>query len=738
MIVDPFPEGPSRPTVLHVRTIELSDRKAPFIRQTILGLRPYFRNVVLTPSVDGEIPDDLHVECVSLRAIRDKDERAHLLARLREKYPSISIVVGHMGNGSLAGALIARSLDVPILGIFGGSDINVEFRKPRYRAIYEELIRIPSARFLTVADYLRQKVTGYGGQADRLFTWHRGVDLGHAQLAQHAEVSSGDPIKAIVTGRLLEVKGHEFLIRALALLRKRNIEVEANLIGDGPLQSDLEALAQKLGVADLVKFHGHLSHTDVLERLAAADLYVHPSVTCNEGRTEGVPNAIMEAHAAGLPVVATDSGGIREVVLDARTGFLVPERNPEALSDRIAELAKDRALRLSMGARGRSHIEANFALQTQSRRLAAHITHTIQAGKLFTLRGWNVHRPQNNATNLPIEAGYPDDTHRIMKAVSQSNYDSTIPLVGPVITLARRVVWTIFVRPYLRSFAREFSRFSLTPAARNHAEAAAIGGQAATPTTSAETAMRANTSHAQIELPDRPRMCDAACADCPHCPVGEPWPEQPCPLDHGCRTALESEFAARAPHHSPLLENDALRLTDQELTTGQALPYADRSQTSILLQASPQTVVDKPERLREVARILATDGTLTLDIGPLPEDPDAASLHSDSTVPFARYLFAGATLARREHAPSGPTRPLTVTALDHAIKTSGLTIATHTSSAQFAEPCPIDFQARFSLALRHIEASKDQVAPRYYAVLRHPRAVVSSANPIPTTATDSK
>jgi colanic acid/amylovoran biosynthesis glycosyltransferase len=733
MIVDPFPLDSARPTVLHIRTQVFSDQKAPFIRQTILGLRPFFRNVVLAPKVEGELPPDLHFERVTLRTLRDQAKRHKLVEQLREKYPSISLVVGHMGNGSLAGSFLSRSLGVPLMGVFGGSDVNKEFLMPRYRANYEELISIPAARFLTVADYLRKKLISYGGQSNRLFTWHRGVDLDRVKPAEHAQADQNRPVKALVTARLLEVKGHEFLVKALGLLRQRNIDVELHALGDGPLQGELEQLANQLGVTDLVKFHGHVSHATVREMLSQADLYVHPSVKCSEGKIEGVPNAVMEAHAAGLPVVASDSGGISEVVVADKTGFLVPERDPEALADRIAVLAKDRALRIEMGQRGRDHVRTEFALPTQSRRLAAHITHTIQAGQLHALRGWTTHRPQNRDSKTLTHSAGRGYT-QIMNAVNQARYDSKIPIIGPIITLTRRAAWIVLVRPYIRVFAAELDRSVLEPAARKHAGAAkqaAVAQHAAAALHAEEALLKTpstNNNHSQANLPDRPRMSDAACADCPHCSVGATWPTDPCPLDSGCLTALKSEFATRDCLETHPLEAGTLRLTDQDLSPGQALPYSDGSQTSIQIQASLQSVDDIPRLFEEVARTLAEDGAVTLQIGPLPQGADAIRLQSDLRIPFAQHLFSESLLADAKASNQATPQQITAASLDAAVSQSGLTFAAPPFTPKFLEPCPVDFQARFSLALRHLGATKEQVAPYYYAVLCHASAPTETDN----------
>ena len=143
MTVDPFPRDLSRPLVVHVRTHVLSDRKAPFLLKTILGLTPYFRNVVLTPGIDCAVPEDLAVECVPLATLRNPVKSFKLVRRLQKTYGVADLVIGHMGNGARIGAPLANYMNVPILGIFGGSDINVEFDRPNYCDAYRSLMSTP-------------------------------------------------------------------------------------------------------------------------------------------------------------------------------------------------------------------------------------------------------------------------------------------------------------------------------------------------------------------------------------------------------------------------------------------------------------------------------------------------------------------------------------------------------------------------------------------------------------------
>jgi glycosyltransferase involved in cell wall biosynthesis len=152
-------------------------------------------------------------------------------------------------------------------------------------------------------------------------------------------------------GRLEPVKNQTMLFEALRLLPGRHAPA-VWLVGDGPLQGRYEAELQRHGLADSVRFLGY--RYDIPELTAAADVAVLTSVK------EGIPRALMEAMATGVPVVATDVKGSREVVVDGEAGFLVPLNDTRALADRLTALLDSAALRQEMGARGVHHVRQHF------------------------------------------------------------------------------------------------------------------------------------------------------------------------------------------------------------------------------------------------------------------------------------------------------------------------------------------------------------------------------------------
>jgi glycosyltransferase involved in cell wall biosynthesis len=191
-----------------------------------------------------------------------------------------------------------------------------------------------------------------GVPAERIVVVCNGVDT---RAFPRASRERSDTIRLGVLARLHRANGHETLLSALSILAARRAGWRCVLAGDGPEERRLRTLAASGGLASLVEFAGHSS--DAPRFLATLDIYVHPCLV------SGMPNAVLEAMATGLPVVATAVGGTPEAVVDGETGLLVPPRDPEALAAALERLIADEPLRRRMGAAGRARVEAHFSVE---------------------------------------------------------------------------------------------------------------------------------------------------------------------------------------------------------------------------------------------------------------------------------------------------------------------------------------------------------------------------------------
>jgi glycosyltransferase involved in cell wall biosynthesis len=163
-----------------------------------------------------------------------------------------------------------------------------------------------------------------------------------------------------VVAALNNQKGHEFLFRAIPLIRGKLENVVFLLVGDGHIRASLETLARSLGIAQNVLFTG--KRTDVPAILAASELFVLPSLF------EGMPLSVLEAMAAGKAVVATNVDGTAELVEDGVTGFLVPPKNSELLAQRIVQLLTDSTLCKEFGDHGRERVRRLYTIEAMCKR----------------------------------------------------------------------------------------------------------------------------------------------------------------------------------------------------------------------------------------------------------------------------------------------------------------------------------------------------------------------------------
>ena len=277
------------------------------------------------------------------------------------------IIQCHFGALGLKAALLrdAGAIRGRIVTAFHGEDITNyprRFAEGHYDRLFAE-----GELFQPISGRWNAALEALGCPMDRVRVHRMGIDLGNFPMRAMPRLAD-TPVTIVAVARLVEKKGLGDAIRAVAQLQ---CAYEFVIAGDGPLRESLEALISELRLAHSVRLCGPLARGGIADLLRRADIFLAPSVTAADGDIEGIPVAIMEAMATGLPVVSTRHSGIPELVRDDVSGFLVDEGDVLALAGRLSQLAGDTSLRTRMGAAGRRIIEDDFDVRALTDQLIA-------------------------------------------------------------------------------------------------------------------------------------------------------------------------------------------------------------------------------------------------------------------------------------------------------------------------------------------------------------------------------
>ena len=220
-----------------------------------------------------------------------------------------------------------------------------------------------AAAVVTVSDYamrlLRERFPESAAKIQRVYN---GVDLSRFSATDFGSA----PPEIVSIGRLIEKKGFGDLISACAVLRSRGRAFRCSIIGEGPLEELLRAHIAADDVKECVELVGPQTQAEIAQRLAHATIFALPATREADGGMDNLPTVIMEAMAAGLPVISTPLAGIPEMVEDGANGELVPDRNPAALAVAIERLLDDPERARRLGERGRQIAREKFSIETSA------------------------------------------------------------------------------------------------------------------------------------------------------------------------------------------------------------------------------------------------------------------------------------------------------------------------------------------------------------------------------------
>jgi colanic acid/amylovoran biosynthesis glycosyltransferase len=355
----------ARQTVAHLVGSYLSST-ATFVHHYLSSMHRY-RPVVLAPFTvqperfpfpDVYTPGLSQIQILLLKTMRRLFHRQRIvepfyLRVIRDQ--SVSLLHAHFGTVGVFSLPVVTASGLPLLTTFYGFDMSRLSRSRRWVDRYQRLFKEGNL-FLVEGSHMAQNLVKLGCPRHKVRIQRIGVDLD--KFSYRPPPSTEGRIRILMCGRFVEKKGFEYGIRAFARIQPEFPRAQLRIVGDGSLQPNLEQLIQDLSLQEHTVMLGALPYDAYSREAMDAHVLLAPSVTAANGDSEGgAPTVLLEMQARGVPVVSTYHADIPEVVLDGVTGYLVPERDEEALSEKLAELLDNPENWEAMGRAGRAHME---------------------------------------------------------------------------------------------------------------------------------------------------------------------------------------------------------------------------------------------------------------------------------------------------------------------------------------------------------------------------------------------
>lgn len=230
---------------------------------------------------------------------------------------------------------------------FRGGDAN---QKIKDDPVYYQKIFKRADCILVVCNAFKESLIKYGCPAEKIVIHHSGINLDKITYKKRIAPKDG-LIKILTVGRLIPMKGHKDALQAIKKVKSIYPNIRYEIIGDGPLYNALKKYIKQLGLKDHVTLRGYLPHEKVIQAMDESHIFFLASHVTSTDQ-EGIPNAIMEAAATGMPIVATNHSGIPELIQNTVSGYLVNEHDTTGMAEKIVYLINNPSLWNSMGKAG--------------------------------------------------------------------------------------------------------------------------------------------------------------------------------------------------------------------------------------------------------------------------------------------------------------------------------------------------------------------------------------------------
>jgi len=269
----------------------------------------------------------------------------------------VKLIHAHFGPHGCAALKLRRKLKIPLVTNFYGYDVSKLARDAEWVKRYQVLFR-EGDLFLAEGEFLKSKLIELGCPEHKIQIQRIAIPIDRITFVPRQHKKKGEKVILLFSGRFVEKKGLIHALSAIKNVHNENKDFEFRIIGDGALKPAIETFIQEHQMSDYVKLLGFLSYSDYLRELQRSDIFIHPSVIAEDGDSEGgAPTSILEAQAAGLPVLATYHADIPNIVVPGKSALLSKERDVRGLADNIRYLLENQDSWAEMGQAGRQLVE---------------------------------------------------------------------------------------------------------------------------------------------------------------------------------------------------------------------------------------------------------------------------------------------------------------------------------------------------------------------------------------------
>lgn len=283
---------------------------------------------------------------------------------------SFDLIHAHFGNTAIRAISLKKNCNIPLITSFYGSDVGFY---PKNRPGCYLRLMASSDLNLVLSNDMKRDLIKLGFPDEKILVHHIGINT--KEYGKNARIFSdcNPNVNILTIARFVEKKGLKYALFAMAELVKKYPHLNYRIMGYGPQKEELIQLIKELDLENYVKFISNVeseqSHEILIQELNNTDIYLQPSITASDGNKEGTPVSLIEALASYVPCVATDHGGIPEIVINGKNGWVVPEKDVASIVIKISDLIDNIERRKAFGLGGKDYITENFDLSKQNMKL---------------------------------------------------------------------------------------------------------------------------------------------------------------------------------------------------------------------------------------------------------------------------------------------------------------------------------------------------------------------------------